>query len=850
MKAIVAVLLSTILLACGGGGSGGEDDSARYTVSGVANVLTNTVVDSDVNDPNALYVSNNSYSRAQVIPPIAVVSGYLASHFTGVSGDRFANLNDSEDIYRVNLESGQTLFLEIADWAGIQSDNDFDLALIKVDTEEEVISSVGDRKTELITVEETGSYYIKVYAYSGGTQVRSNGAYTLRLIDQNQQNLPESSNLSTQHEFVIDEIVIQHSQPQFRATSESDYGLSPIVNGPGMSLYRVEESTAVALAANLNTSKTVNSNSTAEYKAKKQTLLKIKEMKYRLGNDVVTPNYLYQASALSNDPFVERQWHYEQIGLSAAWQAMQGQSISDVVVAVLDTGIFQSHPDLNAQLTNDGMDFISSTEISLDGDGIDSDPEDPGDKSNPNGSSSWHGTHVAGTVAAQTNNSVGVAGVAPDAKIMNLRVLGFGGGTTFDISQAVLYAASLSNSSGSLPNRAADIINMSLGSSFNDSVFNSAVQSAINQGIIVVAAAGNESTSKPTYPAAFDNVIGVSAVDARKQLTSYSNYGDYIDIAAPGGNSSVDLNGDGYGDGVYSTYVNENGSSLSASYQNLNGTSMAAPHVAGGVALMKQINPQLNTASFLALLANGKLSDDIGSSGRDSSFGYGLFNAEKAVQSQLDEIDPDRSYLSLNISQISLSALESEASFTIQSIGPNALTVTRVEEQAAWLTVDSSATDGSGLGAYTVEVNRDGLSDGNYSADITITGSDSSQHIVAVSMVVSTQQASDNGLVYILLLDSETGEQKYIQSSSMSNGVFNFNFSQVSTGSYHLYVTTDLDNDDIICDEGELCGAYPVRNNITPVEVSANVNGLSLSVEPIVTEDFSNLALPLSFSKK
>ncbi|MPW29707.1 S8 family serine peptidase [Agarivorans sp. B2Z047] len=851
MKAIVAVLLSIALFACGGGGGDSTvvDDSPRYSLSGTANVLTNTVVDSDVNDPNAYYASNNTASTAQALPPIAVVSGYLASHFTGVSGDRFFNMNDSIDIYRVDLEAGQTLFLEIADWETEEVNNDFDLSLYRVSDEIEVDSSIGTNKTELIQVTVSDSYYVVVEAYLGN-QLRSRGPYTLRLIDQNQQNIPESTSLRTQHQFMVDEMIIQSNQSPLSAASTQNYELSLLVTGPSMSLYRDDELATLARASSSVLPSGLKASSNADYLAKKRTLQKIKEMKYRLGSDVVTPNYLYQASAFSNDPLVERQWHYEQIGLSAAWQAMQGQSTSDVVVAVLDTGIFQSHPDLNAQLTNDGMDFISSTEISLDGDGIDSDPEDPGDQSNPNGSSSWHGTHVAGTIAAQTNNSVGVAGVAPDAKIMNLRVLGYRGGTTFDISQAVLYAAGLSNASGRLPDKTADVINMSLGGEVSDSTFNSAVQRAVGQGVIVIAAAGNESTSQSSYPAAFDNVIGVSAVDARKQLTSYSNFGSYIDIAAPGGNSSVDLNGDGYGDGVYSTYVDENGSSLGASYQNLNGTSMAAPHVAGGVALMKQVNPELNTTSFLALLANGKLSDDIGSSGRDSSFGYGLFNAEKAVQSQLDEIDPDRSYLSLNISQISLSALESESSFTIQSIGPNALTVTRVEEQAAWLTVDSSAADGSGLGTYTVEVNRDGLSDGNYSADIIITGSDSSQHIVAVSMVVTTQQASDNGLVYVLLLDSETGQQKYSQQSSMRNGVFNFNFSQVSAGSYRLYVTTDLDNDHIICDEGELCGAYPVRNNITPVEVSANVNGLSLSVEPITTEDLTNQVLNYKLLKQ
>ncbi|MGY5451491.1 S8 family peptidase [Agarivorans sp. MS3-6] len=849
MKTGIAVVVSLILFGCGGGGdSSVVDNRPVYSVSGSAIVLTNTVIDSDVNDVNSPYASNNQVTSAQELPPIAVVSGYLTSHATQVSGDRFATTSDYIDIYKVDLQAGQRLFLEIADWESGKTNSDFDLSLYKVSDESEVASSIGINKTELIDVETTDSYYIVVDAYTGGGQTLSRGNYTLRLIGQNQLITTHSQHFSTQQDFVIDEMVVNHSAVQARTMDANQYGLSRVSGSAKMSLYRNEQPlAAVAGSAKSALKGGVQSN---EYAAKKRTLQTIKLLAYQMGIDSVSPNFLYQATALSNDALVERQWHYQQINLEAGWQAMQGQTLNDVVVAVLDTGMFQSHPDLNAQLTGDGIDFISYDSISLDGDGIDTNPEDPGDQSGPNGTSSWHGTHVAGTIAAQTNNNLGVAGVAPNAKIMNLRVLGYGGGTTYDISQAILYAAGLENASGLLPDKTASIINMSLGGSGYDSTFNQAVQDAVAQGLIVVAAAGNESTSSASYPAAFDNVIGVSAVDAQKQITSYSNYGSYIDIAAPGGNSSVDLDGDGYGDGVYSTYVNENGSSVSASYQYLNGTSMAAPHVAGVLALMKQLNPDLDSSEFFRLLTNGFLSDDLGAAGKDSLYGYGLINAEKAVQSQIGVNDPDRSYLSLSASQISLSALESEASFSMQLVGASPISIVDIAQEADWLELDASATDGNGLGTYSVVVDRAGLSDGNYSTSITLTGSDGSEHKVAISMTVVTEEAGDSGLVYALLIDPNTGNTIYSQQLLMNDGVFQFAFAEVAEADYRLYVSSDNDNDFVVCDEGELCGAYPVRNDINLIQVNQNISGLSLDIEPITTEDLSSLSQSLLLKVK
>ncbi|WP_026959765.1 S8 family serine peptidase [Aliagarivorans taiwanensis] len=786
-------------------------NDARYDFGGEIQVLPNTIVDSDINDPVAEHTENNTLQDAQPVPPVAVISGYITDVATGNSRDRFYQQADPSDYFRVDLQAGQRVFLEIAEWE--TGDVDFDLQLLD-ESGNWIDQSIGVNKTENLSVTETGSYYVRVYSYEGS------GNYTLRLISQNSNTVLPEGHYSTQQDFMLGEAVALSGAPATLARS----------NG-----YNAMELVDLDLP--------VARSAVGDKQAKLTTLLAIKQLHHQGKYQQVSPNFMYQAFEVPNDPLYDRQWHYQAIKLEQAWELQRlydgGYS---PVVAVLDTGIYQSHDDLTSVLSSDGFDFISDPSNALDGDGFDNNPEDPGDS--PNGSSSWHGTHVAGTVAAESDNNLGVAGVSRNTEIMNLRVLGRFGGSTWDISQAMLYAAGLSNASGQLPTRAARVINMSLGGSGYDPAFDSVTQQVIGQGVVVVAAAGSESTSSPSYPAAFDNVISVSATAADNTLAYYSNYGSSIDVAAPGGDTSRDLIGDGYGDGVYSTYVAENSAGRSQSYAYLNGTSMAAPHVAGVIALMMTVDETLDAATINDLLAQGELTQDIGSVGRDNLYGYGLIDAEKAINTAADSNGvPGRSYLRFDVNQLALDLAADSASFNLSRVGDAALSVTSISASADWMSVTAVTVDGDGLGDYRVQVNRDGLADGVYQGLVNVVASDASELSLSVSMLISSVTAGDSGLVYVTLVDVNGYQDTQQIVVQMVDGRFTYLFEQVQSGEYEIYASSDNDNDFELCDEGELCGAYPLINEMETVLLESDALNINFTLSPITTEDYGQQQL-------
>lgn len=326
------------------------------------------------------------------------------------------------------------------------------------------------------------------------------------------------------------------------------------------------------------------------------------------GVEYVEVDRLNQIRMTPNDTRYSEQWDYfDSVGglnLPTAWDLSTG---AGVVVAVLDTGI-TNHSDLNANVVA-GYDFISTASVAGDGNGRDPDPSDVGDASGGY-PSSWHGTHVAGTVAAIANNNKGIAGVAFNAKIQPVRVLGKGGGYDSDIADAIVWASGGSVSGVPANPTPAKVINLSLGGSGScGSTFQNAINGAVSRGSVVVIAAGNENQNvSNASPANCNNVIAVAANDKEGNRAWYSNYGNLITVTAPGGETCIP-NASQTGcqsstttKGILSTLNTGTNGPVAETYAFYDGTSMATPHVAGVAALMLSAKPSLTPAQIKSTL--------------------------------------------------------------------------------------------------------------------------------------------------------------------------------------------------------------------------------------------------------
>jgi len=317
------------------------------------------------------------------------------------------------------------------------------------------------------------------------------------------------------------------------------------------------------------------------------------------------PDYPVWATAVEpNDPvYISDQWHYRAISLPRAW-AVETGATRRVTVAVIDTGIRFDHPDLGPNALP-GWDFVDN----------DPDPTDDPAVSNDLGGRS-HGTHVAGTIAAVTDNAMGVAGVNWAARILPVRVLDSSlRGTYSRIAEAIVWSV----------DNGAEVINLSLsGTAEPGPVLRSAVQYALAAGVTVVAAAGNSSNNTavaPEYPASLPGVISVSATGGNNEAALYSNYGPDVTLAAPGGSEFTRK--------IMSTDYSAQAPEVLDAYTTMQGTSMATPHVAGVVSLLLAARGPMPPADVAALLRD--TSHDLGEDGRDDTFGAGLVNAYAAL---------------------------------------------------------------------------------------------------------------------------------------------------------------------------------------------------------------------------
>ena len=836
------VLLCACLAACGGGGGGGgggESDSPSpepplpppvfeaFTLSGTISTSSSQTVDSDTNDPVQPAVSNNTRSSAQSIANPITLGGYVNQPGTGARGQSQI-AGDVEDYFRVELLKGQRITMVVSDFDVA----DADLYLWSIE-DETVVFSLGTGEIESVDVPADGTYLINVFAFSGATN------YTLAVGAPNNA----LTYASQQYEIVPWEAVVNYTaEAEATSTAPADlgasrrWGLQHRAGGVGRSrLMAMRRSLLLSQPPShrLANAATKGTNiSDASQRARWETLMMIKSLRKDPSVRSAHPNYRVFSQAIPNDPGFQSQWHYPLINLPEAWDTTVGNA--DVLVAVIDTGILFNHPDLAGQLVS-GYDFVRNPDEALDGDGIDPDPSDPGSSSR-GGSESFHGTHVSGTVAARSDNFQGVAGSAFGARVMPLRALGAGGtGTSYDIGQAVRFAAGLPNDSGTVPDAPADIINLSLGGA----PFDQSTQNLYNEvraaGVIVVAAAGNNASSMPLYPASYNNVISVSAVDAQRRLAAYSNFGSAVDLSAPGGDRGVDLNGDGFPDGILSTSAEiQSDNTLNYVYSFLDGTSFAAPHVSGVLALMKSVNPDLTPADIDNLLASGALTDDLGPSGRDNDYGHGLINAQRAVLAALEasgSSPANNPSLVASATTLNFGGSTSSLTLTLANVGGGSLQLQSLTTSDDWLKVSAVDADAAGLGTYSVTVDRSLLTAGIYSADIV---AQSDVNTLTVRVLVSEglgESGAGLGVIYVLL--QEVGEAipvaQFIATSS--NSLYPFEFRDIPAGDYEIVAGTDTDNDLLICDAGDACGALLTIDQPIQLTLDQNTSGLDFPVE-------------------
>ncbi len=812
------------------------DVKPQYSISGSISLADHVVTDSDINDVNVSPVSNNSFTDAQSVPTPCSVSGYVNRAGTGPRGALWQS-GDPNDYYRVSLTEGMSIILYMA-----EDPNEADLNLYLYDDQFTLVdaSMSTDSIVDSLTSPQQGVFYVRVEA------TVSASVYTLTIGQTNSPTVQSLLRLSD--DFVPGEVLVR--------VEGDDSNATPALNGGATGISAMGFSTQAGLSGQdklLRQSETVNKrdlftrlgiesslnnslspgNADLETIEKMETLWMVRALRKQPGIQFAEPNYIRKPFRVPNDTYYAYQWHYPMIHLPEAWEITIGSS--DVIVAVVDTGVLLDHPDLNGQLVN-GYDFISDPESALDGDGIDDDPDDPGD--GDIGGSTFHGTHVAGTIAALSNNTSGVTGVAWNARIMPLRALGKGGGTSSDILQAVKYAAGLITDAGVMLDEPVDIINLSLGGESYSQIEAAVYAEAREQGVIIIAAAGNKGSSVPMYPAGYDGVVSVNAVTIDESIASYSNYGITIDVAAPGG-SSADLNGDGYMDGVLSTFGDDSNGDIEMGYAFSTGTSMATPHVSGVVALMKGLYPGLTPNNFDSLLAGGYLTQDIGDSGRDDKFGYGLIDAYKAVivANEGNASGSIPAILSVSPTALNFGASLTTAEIKVKNGGSGTLVLTDILTNAAWLTI-TAGTDvdsDTGLGTYTANVDREGLSDGTYTTTISFVSETQQIDVQVVMQVAAATTTTNGGYPYVLLLEPDTLTTVNVAEGPFENGCYSFEFSSLSYGdTYVIYAGTDPDNDGFICEDGEACGAYISLDQPVTLEIVGDLTGLDFTTDLVM----------------
>lgn len=873
-------LAATFALAGCGGGGGSEDTSTpapvpapvpapapttAYSLSGTISIAQTAAVDSDLNDINqSPYVFNDRPDLAQALTTPVLLNGTVNVKGTGPAGNNLVS-GDADDYFRVNLVAGQVVELE---FATDPTQSDVDLYLWSADGLRILGASYGtDSRFECVQVTTSGTYNVNVYAYKGAS------IYNLRV------GAPGSGSACAERTaaatfnpgelMALARPVGGGTTAQTLAatrTLQQAAGIRSVgADQPGPHLLQLPsgaQARARGLAvlagqAPADRSRALSANTSADTTTDTEppevlALKYAKRLRASGAYTYVQPNWVMQPTALlGNFPPNDRgysyqRWHYEQINLPAAMArltTLTNPPLQRPLVAVIDDGVVLNHPDIAPQLFSNGRTFASVNALGDNDSASGDNPQTPADQP------IFHGTHVAGTIAAATFDDLGGAGVAPMAQILPLRVILPRGALTVDIVQAMLYAAGLPNRSGLTPARRADVINLSLGGDRScDAAYLDAITRVRAAGVIVVAAAGNSGNATPvSTPANCAGAIAVGATNAQRQLTSYSQTGAQIAVAAPGGDTSQSTTGNGAPDGVYSDLATfDSAGRRQPSFGPLQGTSMATPHVVGVMALMRYLNLALTPAQVDTLLSQGALTDDLGAAGRDTRFGWGLINARKAVDAALASVGapPPSSggQVIASPTALDVGSFQSSATLTLQASSATAERVVSVVSDHPAVTVQATSVDTTTrLGTYTLTIDRSRYpTAGTYYPKLTVTLSPTRSFTVQLTVVKTASGGASTtanfGPVYVLLIDPSTGNAVTDVQATWSGGRYTWRVDGWTLPTVQVLAGGDLDNDNFVCQRGEPCGAYPLlssNGDASVITLTGNRSDLNFEVAPL-----------------
>ena len=584
--------LAVLLSSCGGGSTtSSEAGVSGYSLSGTILMAETAAVDADLNDINqAPRSSNDDPDVAQRLATPVVLEGTVNQPDAGPFGaNRSGTRNgDTDDFFQVELQAGQVVELEFASDAAT---NDLDLYLFGSDASTVAGSSTGDAtRFECVQATTAGTYYVNVYAFQGASiytlrigAVGTSGTcgnVTASLAGDGSQLLARPlaagdaafTTLSStdraarkQTQAIARQLGLTaaatHTAPgpqvlTLPADAHNRRAMADTLHRLHAGLRAGQISAAQATTtANISKNLAGPADALDGARAALATLRSVKALHATGAYAYVQPNWLLKATALTGsfppgDPnYTSQSWHYNQINLSEAMNRINALPTPPTlrpVVAVIDSGVVLDHPDLAPQLLSTGCLFVSgNTGCNGSGTGASKTGRNGDSLETAASGTEFHGSHVAGTVAAAAFNGTYGTGVAPMAQILPLNVFGANtGASSLDIVQAMLYAAGQSNASGTLPARRADVINLSLGGGGSCApVFQETVNTARNAGVMVVAAAGNDGRNPGTpapvgQPANCSGVVAVGATTPSGTLASYSNTGAAVVLAAPGGSGA------------------------------------------------------------------------------------------------------------------------------------------------------------------------------------------------------------------------------------------------------------------------------------------------------------------------